>query len=200
MPDGKGVVAAWRFKSQDPSRNRPYLALYSVPDLAFIQSPEFGRVNQYSDMLPEGGPSQKFVDFDTRFYRRIQVYDKPGNEKATGIGRVIKATAIQVVAGTEERFNRWYSEEHLEEVSRMPGWRKSTRFELIFKVQSKDDPNPEVAPKYLAIHEFEKGTKVRRIPKENWTALTKDMVESAEEIDEATFDYIWGMGADNAGL
>jgi hypothetical protein len=195
----QSCVAAWRFKCQDVSRPRPYLALYSVPDMAFIQSPEFVRLSQYHDSLPEGGPSQKFIDFDTRFYQRVQVLEKPREEKR-GLGKVIKCTAIQPGLGMEDEFNRWYREEHLEQVSHMPGWRKSTRFDLIFKVQSHDDSNREEAPKYLAIHEFEEGTEVNRISKEEWTEWTKRMVKAAVKIDEGTFDYLWVMGDEDEGL
>lgn len=200
-PGRQGCVAAWRFECQDSSRLRPFLALYSVPDMAFIQSPEFGGIRQTHEMLPDGGPSQKFVDFDTRFYQRIQVFEKPkkaGQQK--GIGRVIKSTAIQPSPGLEEEFNRWYQEEHLEQVSRMPGWTKSTRYELIFKVQNKDDMDAEEAPKYLALHEFDEGTEVKRMKREEWTPWTVRMVESALAIDEAMFHYVWGMGEDESGL
>jgi hypothetical protein len=201
-----GCVAAWRFKCRDPSRPRPYLALYSVPNMGFVQSAGFSKVSQYSEMLPEGGPSQKFVDFDTRFYQRVQVFESRGKDETNdvtakrGIGKVVKSTAIQPANGTEEEFDQWYREEHLEQVSRMPGWRKSTRFELIFKVQSKDDETKEEAPKYLAIHEFEDGTEVKRMPREEWTEWTAKMVESAVKIDEGSFDYVWGMGEESAGL
>jgi hypothetical protein len=60
---------------------------------------------------------------------------------------LIKFTAIQPGVGMEVEFDRWYWEEHLEQVSQMPRWRKSTRFGSIFKVQSHDDPNREQAPK-----------------------------------------------------
>lgn len=96
--------------------------------------------------------------------------------------------------------DRWYAEEHLEQVSQMPGWLKSTRYELVFKVQSKDDATQEVAPKYLAIHEFEEGTDVKRMPREEWTEWTERMVSSAEKIDEGVFEYLWGFGRDDAGL
>ncbi|KAF2112091.1 hypothetical protein BDV96DRAFT_649452 [Lophiotrema nucula] len=195
-----GCIAAWRFKCQDPARRRPYLALYSVPDISFVQSPEFGRISQYHHSLPEGGPSQKFVDFDTRFYQRVQVFEKPEMGIAPGIGKVVKSTAMQPGPGMEEEFNRWYTEEHLEQVSHMSGWRRSTRFELVFKVQSRDDPSQEPAPKYLAIHEFEEGTKVQRMRKEEWTEWTKNMVDGASKIDEGTFDYLWGLGDDDASL
>lgn len=55
--DPLGCVAAWRFKSQDQNRHRPYLAHYSIADMSFIQSFELVAVNQYDIHLPEGGPS-----------------------------------------------------------------------------------------------------------------------------------------------
>ncbi|KAF2662553.1 hypothetical protein K491DRAFT_686435 [Lophiostoma macrostomum CBS 122681] len=201
---GDGCVAAWRFKSQNPTRPRPYLALYAVPDMSFIQSPEFGEVSQYHEMLPEGGPSQKFVDFDTRFYRRTQTYEKEEEDNTgfvpQGIGRVVKSTAMQPAPGMSEELDRWYREEHLGQVAAMPGWRRSTRYELIFKVQSKDDPSHEEAPRYLAIHEFDEGTKIARMPREQWTEWTTRMVESAELLDEGTFTYVWGTRDEHVGL
>ncbi|ORY12394.1 hypothetical protein BCR34DRAFT_482668 [Clohesyomyces aquaticus] len=197
-PGPAGCVAAWRFKSRDVARTRRYLALYFLPDLSFLQSPEFGRVRMHHELLPQGGPAQKFADFDTRFYRRVQVFES--REPVEGIGKVVKCTAIQPAQGMEEEFDKWYTEEHLEQVSQMSGWRKTTRYELIFKVQSADDPNWDEAPKYLAIHEFEEGTEVKRIPKASWTEWTKRIVESAVAIDECTFDYLWSMADAGTGL
>lgn len=104
-PGDTGCPAAWRFKCQNKGRLRPYLALYSVSDMSFIQSQEFARISQYHNILPEGGPSQRFVDFDTRFYRRLNVYEKLGGSAVNGIGKVVKSTAIQPAPGTEEEFS-----------------------------------------------------------------------------------------------
>ncbi|KAH7138556.1 hypothetical protein B0J11DRAFT_424236 [Dendryphion nanum] len=197
-PNSSGCVAAWRYKCQDGSRRRPYLALYSIPDMSFVQSAAFSTISQNHEMLPEGGPSQRYVDFDTRFYRQVQIYEK--HKGSNGLGKVIKSTAIQPAIGMEEDFDRWYRGEHLEQVSRMVGWRKSSRYELIFKVQSKTDPSWEEAPKYLAIHEFDEGTEVQRMPQEEWTELTKKMVENAVIIDEGTFELMWGFAEEGVGL
>ena len=86
-------IAAWRFKCQEASRFRPCLALYAVSNMPFVHSPGLVRVSQHYVTLPEGEPSQKFVDFDTRFYQRIQVLQK--SEEKIGIGKVIKSTAIE---------------------------------------------------------------------------------------------------------
>lgn len=200
-PGPTGCVAAWRFKSRDAARTRPYLAIYLLPDLSFLQSSEFGQVQMHHDLLPEGGPVQKYADFDTRYYRLIQSFDKPDQvESDSGVGRVIKCTAIQPEPGRGEDIDRWYREEHLEQASQMPGWRKSTRYELIFKVQSVENPQREDAPKYLAIHEFDEGTEVKRMPKESWTDWTRKIVQNAVAVDESVFDYIWGMPDGEDGL
>jgi hypothetical protein len=62
----------------DTSREAPYLAVYSVPDLGFLQTPEFKAVPMVHEMLPEGGPVHKFASFDARFYQRAQVVEQPG--------------------------------------------------------------------------------------------------------------------------
>lgn len=54
--------------------------------------------------------------------------------------------------GQEEAYNRWYDEEHLDEVVAVPGFVAATRYRL-------DDAQlagqPECPHRYLAIYEFE---------------------------------------------
>lgn len=77
-----GIIASWRYRCFDPERSAPYLALYSVPDLGFLTSPEFKAVPMVHDMLPGGGPIHRFASFDARYYKQVQVYEtensKPG--------------------------------------------------------------------------------------------------------------------------
>jgi hypothetical protein len=52
------------------------------------------------------------------------------------------------VAGREDEYNEWYSNRHLSDVLRVPGFKSAQRFKL-----AQNDP---AAPwKYLAIYEFE---------------------------------------------
>lgn len=60
-PDG--YVAVWRYKCEDSARIRPYLASSTVT-MAFIPSMEFGNTSQWYQMLPNGGSSQQYIDFD----------------------------------------------------------------------------------------------------------------------------------------
>ncbi|KAF2099257.1 hypothetical protein NA57DRAFT_74761 [Rhizodiscina lignyota] len=204
-PEDHGVVASWRYRCLDPTRDAPYLALYSVPDLSFIQTDEFKSIPQKSDMLPGGGPVHNLANFDTRFYRRVQVYEKPGAARARA--PLVISVCLEPGDGLAEEVDRWYREEHLEQLRRdAPGWRRSTRFELVYKVESKSVP-PEKrvkAPRWLALHEFEESTledgpmMVKPlIPQTDWT---KKMIASMIQLDAAKFKLIKGFGNTEAHL
>lgn len=73
-----GVTAAYRFRNANPNADRPYLAVYQVPDLGIIQSETFKSIPMTSDLLPNGGPCHNYIDFDTRFYKLQQDYNTRG--------------------------------------------------------------------------------------------------------------------------
>lgn len=107
----------------------------------------------------------------------VQMFKRlKGKDAQTGVHIFIKLIAIQIGLGLEDEFDRWHREEHPEQVSKMPGWR-STRFELIFKAQGKDNPHQEQAPKYLAIDDFEEGIEVKRIGRGECASRTKRVVQ-----------------------
>ena len=60
----------------EATRDAPYLAVYTVPDLGFLQSAEFKSVPMVHEMLPGGGPIHKFASFDARFYQRVHVFER----------------------------------------------------------------------------------------------------------------------------
>jgi hypothetical protein len=67
-----GVPNATRFRHADPKAAIPYLAVYTVPDLAIIHSEKFRSIPMRHPMLPNGGNIHEFANFDTRFYQLIQ--------------------------------------------------------------------------------------------------------------------------------
>ena len=68
------------------------------------------------------------------------------------------ATAIMVTVSVEipvkdlPEFDRWYEEEHIQMLTRIPGWMRSRRFRLFDSVEQRDDPGGLV--QCLAIHEY----------------------------------------------
>ena len=60
----------------DPAAERPYLALYPLEDLGFLQTDEFKAVPVHHETVP--APSHAIfdvTDFDTRYYEHVQTYE-----------------------------------------------------------------------------------------------------------------------------
>jgi hypothetical protein len=62
-----GVVSSWRYRCADSNRSAPFLAVYKVPSMAFLQSPEFKAIPMTHPSLPGNGPIHRFAEFDARF-------------------------------------------------------------------------------------------------------------------------------------
>ncbi|KAK3100818.1 hypothetical protein LTR53_018972, partial [Teratosphaeriaceae sp. CCFEE 6253] len=69
-----GIKSASRWRAVDPANDRPYLALYPVDDLEFLDSDEFKAIPVHHDSLP-GGAVFNLADFDTRYYKFAQSYE-----------------------------------------------------------------------------------------------------------------------------
>lgn len=86
----------------------------------------------------------------------------------------------------------------------MPDWRRSVRYELVFKIKNKDKPPEEqTAPRFLTLHEFEdgrltEGDKVEPpVPQTEWTKRVMGIVKEA---DAAKFRLITTIGDQGASL
>jgi hypothetical protein len=58
---------------------------------------------------------------------------------------------VQVEPADEDDYNKFYHEEHLGMLSKVPGYRRSQRYQLI----STRENAPKNVPKFMAVHEFE---------------------------------------------
>ncbi|KAF2102077.1 hypothetical protein NA57DRAFT_54010 [Rhizodiscina lignyota] len=181
--------AAWRYECIDPEREAKYLAIYTMEDLAFGASEEFKNIPLHHSLFPGSGSSHDFIEFDSRFYKRTKVFET----KSTKPGRAAIAivAAMQPPEGGDEDLDNWYKQEHLQQVSEQPGWRRSTRYELARQAIGTG------APKYLAIHEFEEGTLpggekvVAFEPVSEWS---ERVMKEAKAIDAGKFKLVASFG------
>src|SRR6267142_7014244 len=65
------------------------------------------------------------------------------------MGRYVYTIFSNAVSGKEDEFNRWYTEEHLDDVLRVPGFVAAQRFKL-----SADGPKG-LSGRYLAVYEMD---------------------------------------------
>ncbi|KAH6673042.1 hypothetical protein B0J14DRAFT_701007 [Halenospora varia] len=161
-----GINSALRWKDVDPKVNKPFLVMYPMKDIAFTQGEEFKKIRVHSDLLPNRGPIYDLADIDVRYYGLIQTYDPKGTKP--GQTKTICTAAMELGDKvTEKDFDDWYRQEHLEELSKVPGYLRTTRFKLLYhrtNAQSRQlkglPPRPEdkeiiAPPTWQAIHEFD---------------------------------------------
>lgn len=74
-----GIKTAYRYytTSPDPAAvERPYLALYPLRDVSFLQTAEFKSIPVQSDLVPtESKCIFDLADFDTRYYTNIAKHE-----------------------------------------------------------------------------------------------------------------------------
>ncbi|OAA57403.1 Dimeric alpha-beta barrel [Niveomyces insectorum RCEF 264] len=157
-----GVDSAFRYIRRGV--DWPYLAMYEMRDVAFTQGDEFRRIRVHSDLLPGSKLIYDLADNNVRYYRLLQVYDP--TKKGPGHTKTLISAQIELKDGYPvEDFDAWYRKEHLDQLSKAPGYLRTTRFKLVFSrsnaqsralkglpvTSNEPVPNP---PTWLALHEF----------------------------------------------
>lgn len=96
-----GITRALFYTNTDPKAERPYLALYPLKDLLFLQSNEFIKnIRVTSPLLPEGedgseGLCYDYMDVDVAYLQHVQTYEpKQDNAAANGDGAGVPPTGL----------------------------------------------------------------------------------------------------------
>lgn len=167
---------------------KPFLVIYKLPTLAFIVSEAFRNIPLHHEQIPERGPIAKFASFRGRFARHVETW--VGGDKTTGT-----LLLSEVVSGGS---NDDYYSEYISTVSALPGWQRSTRFEVVMENEiDKDKAPPAGGPappaplttttmKLLTLHEFDEGKAegVDAVTSKVKTALSERKKSADEEIVE----------------
>lgn len=86
-----GISNAARYRAErDNHEEYPYLALYRVPDMDFLDGKEFGSIAVHHEMLP--GPSHSILDvamFDFRRYIRVHSFVKGNGLRQTSTQQIL---------------------------------------------------------------------------------------------------------------
>jgi len=59
-----------------------------------------------------------------------------------------------------DELDRWYRDEHNEQMSIEPGYVRTTRYKLVHHVRKGGDTDTPVAPTWLTLHEFDENNKL----------------------------------------
>jgi hypothetical protein len=131
-----GVHSAHRHRAAD-GREPTWLAWYDL-DLAVLDDPRY-RALRDRRSARETAVMSRLVALDRRVYELLDEHGPPPPGPA-----VLVATSLSVRAGAEPDLHRWYLEEHIPLLHRVPGWHRTRRYRLI----------DGAAPAFLALHEI----------------------------------------------
>jgi pimeloyl-ACP methyl ester carboxylesterase len=146
---------ASELKGQEASEAKPeWMAVYDVTDMADMNKEAYLRLRGPPSKTPREAETmaqikvdRKLFDFiESRESKEFRRLEDVGNE---GQGNVMIAVFVDLQPGEDkkEQLDKWYREEHIEMLSKVPGWLRTRRF-----VTSSIDPQAPV--EYLALHEY----------------------------------------------
>ncbi|KAF2653397.1 hypothetical protein K491DRAFT_694800 [Lophiostoma macrostomum CBS 122681] len=188
-----GVVkSAWRFKAANPDHGKQNLVFLKVPDLAPVQAGKLQAISRTSDMFPSSESIDAFVESESGIFSFVQLYET--TKQPEDAGSVIVYAGMEPKPGGEADLDAWYREEHNQQMSEQPGWKRTTRFSLLF--QHRPDGKEMERISFLAIHEFGDGHKIGKNvetldPMTDWT---KKVMSEAKAIDAAIYHKVKTFG------
>jgi hypothetical protein len=101
---------------------------------------------------------------------------------------------MQPGPGGEADLEAWYRDEHNEQMSKEPGWWRTSRFSLLHQNSSGKDEVKKLS--FLAIHEFGEDNRLGKDVKalEPISDWTKKVMSQAEAIDAAIYHKVRSFG------
>lgn len=152
----------FRYRAIDAESDSPfsaskheYLALYDVTDSNEFMKAPYTTLREDSVKTEREKETMSQITVDRRMFDLIREWKaddyKPVEdvEDAKSKGYIMIPVCFKIEPGTEHKIEKWYNEEHVELLSKVPGWRRSRRFVTSSVL------NPAAEEKeYLAIHEY----------------------------------------------
>ncbi|KAJ7914260.1 hypothetical protein B0H13DRAFT_2462086, partial [Mycena leptocephala] len=154
-----GFVTATRYKTFDSQAPR-WLTLYDV------ETPDVVASDAYAALGALGSERERKIMYSLRglsrrTYKLLGTALNPEMAAEDLPGKYILVVSFEIAPENEGDFNKCYNsflKEHMDLVSRIPGWKRGRRYKLVEYTQIRgqfmaDQP----VSKYLAIHELDNG-------------------------------------------
>lgn len=137
------ITSGDRYKAADGQKPE-WSAVYDVSDLSMLEKRIYTRLREERSKR-ETQVMSTFESIDRKIYSLYSSRGGAGQEAAP-----VQLTIIFVVKESDlADLDRWYEEEHIEMLSRIPGWLRTRRFRLV------DGTKPPAGQiECLAVHDF----------------------------------------------
>ncbi|KAI1628309.1 hypothetical protein EDD37DRAFT_678474 [Exophiala viscosa] len=158
----------------EPPTEKCCLMMYQTDDPEFLKEQFLRNIGQSNGTL-SGKEPISCAEWDSRVYKLVQDFDPKGAGYSESIAlicvliisssllklfppswRGLEAPApfilsVQMEPNDDDDYDKFYRDEHLYMLSKVPGYRRSQRYQLV----SSDHLSLSSVPRFMAIHEFE---------------------------------------------
>ncbi|KAF7356621.1 hypothetical protein MVEN_00996200 [Mycena venus] len=147
-----GVKSACLYKAVD-SQTPTWLMLSDIETLEVVNSEAYtasrARVSDREKAILE-----KIEGLSRRTYVHMSTFTHPDTAANSLPCKFVLVVAIDMTTPEEEDdLNKWYDEEHMDLLSKIPGWKQGRRYKLVDSSQ-KGLMTDKPVYKYVAVHEF----------------------------------------------
>ncbi|KAH8812826.1 hypothetical protein F5884DRAFT_786498 [Xylogone sp. PMI_703] len=152
-----GVLDAARYQATD-GKLPEWLASYELESVDVLESEPYKA--QWAGMPDwERRMLTDLTVLDRRVYRLLSRKTSVDYDSRAKEGHVFQYVGLEPSAQLDSpELDRWYAEEHVPLLSSVPGWLRSTRWELVDAkgaAGSRPNDNADKIPRFMAIHEWE---------------------------------------------
>ncbi|UPX10567.1 uncharacterized protein EKO05_0001219 [Ascochyta rabiei] len=190
-------------EKQQGSKEKPeWMAIYDFDELEWLTKEPYQRLRSAPVQTQRERDTMKQIFVDRKSYdllgewtgsdfKDLQKVENEG-EKNVMIAISFK---LQDGEGKEEELKKWYEEEHVPLLQKVPGWRRTRRFETSYlDLQA----NKSLQKEFLALHEYAPqnglgGPEFQRATTTEWCGkIYKDIVKDRKR---RTYDLYYTFGA-----
>jgi pimeloyl-ACP methyl ester carboxylesterase len=150
----------FRYRANDGpdfSATKPeYMAVYDIEDMEWLTKDVYTRLRKPPVQHQRERDTMKQITVDRRFYDFVREWRGEGFKKLDdvqneGEKNVLVAVSLTLHEGEnkEEELKKWYAEEHVPMLQKVPGWRRTRQF-----VTSYLDLQEGKAKEFLSLHEY----------------------------------------------
>jgi len=151
-----GASSVTRYKATDGKRPS-WLATYDTANLGVFESDEY-KVLMANTSESEKSTMSRLVTLNRRMYTRLTTVRNPDRDASALPAKFTLVVGVNPTPDKEEEVNRWYEEEHLKLMSKVPGFIRARRYKLVSSVElgGKADVNAPIAVfPYITLYDWE---------------------------------------------
>ncbi|KAJ7155435.1 hypothetical protein C8R43DRAFT_999844 [Mycena crocata] len=148
-----GFLTALRYKAID-SQTPKWLTLYD------IKTPEIANSEPYNALRARASDNEKAIlskigGLSRRSYEHMGTFTHPNTMAEALPSKFVLVVSLEMTSKGEDELNKWYDEEHMDLLAKIPGWKRGRRFRLLDFGQRGALMVDKPVSKYLAIHELD---------------------------------------------